>query len=116
MACVFDREGLAKHASIITQISVDFLDATLNQLSSTSSYETLGAVVSTVAASVATLYKVAQGDSTQPENKDLMNVIEQVFSTAIDKLASWLRWKLRTFLLDGYKTLTDQFELEVCQI
>ena len=107
---------MAKHARIITQISVDFLDATLNELTGTSSYETLGSVVSTVAASVATLYKVAQGDSTQPENKDLMNVIEQVFKTTIEKLASWLRSNLRVYLLDCYNALTDVLELEVCQI
>ncbi|KAK2177047.1 hypothetical protein NP493_621g02042 [Ridgeia piscesae] len=112
----FRREVLAKHARIITQISVDFLDAALNQLSSTSSYDTLGSVVSTVAASVATLYKVAQGDSTQPENKDLMNVVEQVFKTAIEKLVSWLRSNLRIELFDGYNVLTDEFELNVCQI
>ena len=106
---------MAKHARIITQISVDFLDAALNQLSSTSSYATLGSVVSTVAASVATLYKVAQGDSTQPENKDLMNVIEQMFNTAIEKVGHWLRWKLPADLLDYSNKLRDVFEWKVCQ-
>ena len=106
---------LEKHARIITVISIDFLSAALNQMTGTSCYEILTSVVSTVAASIATLYRVAQGDSAQPESKDLLHVIEQMFSTATEKVVCWLSNKLHYPLSDYYSiTLRDRFELEVC--
>ena len=105
---------LEKHARIITLISIDFLNAALDKMTGTSCYKTLESVMSTVAASIATLYKVAQGDSARPESKDLLNVIEQTFNTATEKVVRWLSNQLRCPLLNSYSILTDAFELEVC--
>ena len=111
----FDREMLEKYAHIITLISMDFLDAALNQMTGTSCYKTLESVMSTVAASITTLYKAAQGDSAQPESKDLLNVVEQMFNIATEKIACWLQKNLPYSLLSIYtNTLRDDLELEVC--
>ncbi|KAI0224561.1 hypothetical protein LSAT2_024436 [Lamellibrachia satsuma] len=108
-----EREVLEKYAHIITLISMDFLDAALNQMTGTSCYKTLESVMSTVAASITTLYKAAQGDSAQPESKDLLNVVEQMFNIATEKIACWLKNNLPYSLLSIYtNTLRDVLELE----